>query len=230
MNLYTSRFNDLILTMMRSKTFLKALINADEDPTGAFKKLSYLLANPPYPPETFGNLLLLHCKYQNYDIAAGLLAENSNLTYKYLSQELYDYLDACIMVPTSIEEAYRKFDELSAKNIERLRKFTKLIQDARLARDSELIKTNLKLYDEDLEKYIPILMAQARIYWDRENYPMVEKLFFQVSIYLSIRASVWVSVYLSICVSFYLCVCLSIYLSIYLSYCLSLPQPFCLSV
>ena len=159
---------------------MQALINADEDATGAFKKLSYLLANPPYPPETFGNLLLLHCKYQNYDIAAGLLAENSNLTYKYLSQELYDYLDACIMVPTSIEEAYRKFDELSAKHIERLRKFTKQIQDARLARDSELIKTNLKLYDEDLEKYIPILMAQARIYWDRENYPMVEKLFFQV--------------------------------------------------
>ena len=180
------------------------MINADEDPTGAFKKLSYLLANPPYPPETFGNLLLLHCKYQNYDIAAGLLAENSNLTYKYLSQELYDYLDACIMVPTSIEEAYRKFDELSAKNIERLRKFTKLIQDARLARDSELIKTNLKLYDEDLEKYIPILMAQARIYWDRENYPMVEKLFFQVTHCVSVCLCVSVSVYMSVCLSIYL--------------------------
>ena len=185
------------------------MINADEDPTGAFKKLSYLLANPPYPPETFGNLLLLHCKYQNYDIAAGLLAENSNLTYKYLSQELYDYLDACIMVPTSIEEAYRKFDELSAKNIERLRKFTKLIQDARLARDSELIKTNLKLYDEDLEKYIPILMAQARIYWDRENYPMVEKLFFQVTYCVS----VCVCVCLCVCVSISLYVCLFVYLS-----------------
>lgn len=34
-------------------------------------------------------------------------------------------------------------------------------QDARLARDSELIKTNLKLYDEELEKYIPVLMAQV---------------------------------------------------------------------
>ena len=105
----------------------QALINADEEPTGAFRKLTFLLGNPPYPPETFGNLLLLHCKYQNYDIAAGLLAENSNLTYKYLSQELYDYLDACIMVPTSIEEAYRKFDELSAKHIDRLRKFTKQV-------------------------------------------------------------------------------------------------------
>ena len=31
------------------------------------------------------------------------------------------------MVPTSIEEAYRKFDELSAKHIDRLRKFTKQV-------------------------------------------------------------------------------------------------------
>jgi tetratricopeptide repeat protein 30 len=103
----------------------QAIIYADDDPTTAFKKLTYLISNPPYPPETFGNLLLLHCKYQNYDVAAGLLAENSHLTYKYLSQvrrtsyfpplppphcsvqELYDYLDASIMVPTAPEEAYR---------------------------------------------------------------------------------------------------------------------------
>ena len=156
-----------------------ALIHASEDPTGSFKKLSYLVATPPFPPETFSNLLLLHSKYQHYDIVAGLLAENSNLTYKYLSHELYDYLDACIMLPTSIEEAYRKFDDLSAKYIDKLRKLTKQIQDARLARDNELIKNSLKLYDEELERYIPVLMAQARIYWEKENYPMVEKLFFQ---------------------------------------------------
>jgi tetratricopeptide repeat protein 30 len=79
------------------------------------------------------------------------------------------------MVPTSIEEAYRKFDELSAKHIEKLRKLTKNIQDAKIARDNEVIKNHLKQYDEELEKYIPVLMAQARIYWERENYPMVEK-------------------------------------------------------
>lgn len=28
-------------------------------------------------------------------------------------------------------------------------------------------------------RYIPVLMAQAKIYWDLENYPMVEKLFKQ---------------------------------------------------
>lgn len=168
----------------------QAIIYADDDPTSAFKKLTYLISNPPYPPETFGNLLLLHCKYQNYDIAAGLLAENSHLTYKYLSQELYDYLDASIMVPTAPEEAYRKFDELSAKHIDQLRKLTKQIQDARINRDNELVKNCLKKYDDELEKYIPVLMAQARIYWDRENYPMVEKLFFQSSEFCS-EHEVW---------------------------------------
>lgn len=168
----------------------QALIHSAEDATGSFKKLSYLLANPPYPPETFGNLLLLHCKYQHFDLVAGLLAENSHLTYKYLSQEIYDYLDACIMVPTSIEEAYRKFDELSARYIDKLRKLTKQIQDARLARDNDVIKVTLKLYDEELERYIPVLMAQARIYWERENYPMVEKLFFQSAEFCS-EHDVW---------------------------------------
>lgn len=168
----------------------QALIHVDDDPSGAFKKLSYLLANPPYPPETFGNLLLLHCKYQNYDIAAGLLAENSHLTYKYLSEEIYDYLDASIMVSTSVEEAYRKFDELSTKYIEKLRKLTKSIQDARLNRDNEVIKSTLKLFDDELDKYIPVLMAQARIYWDKENYPMVEKLFFQSAEFCS-EHEVW---------------------------------------
>ena len=87
---------------------------------------------------------------------------------------MYDYIDACIMVPTSIEEAYRKFDELSAKYIERLRRFTKLIQDARLARDNELIKTNIKQYDDELEKYIPVLMAQVccvRVCGHDDKYP-----------------------------------------------------------
>ena len=34
-------------------------------------------------------------------------------------------------------------------------------QDARLARDNEVIKASLKKYDEELERYIPVLMAQV---------------------------------------------------------------------
>jgi len=159
----------------------QALIHMDDDPTVGFRKLNFLLSNPPFPPETFGNLLLLQCKYQYYDLAADVLAENSHLTYneKLLSRELYEFLDATIMVQTSPEEAYRKFDDLTKKHIDQLRKLTKAIQDARIARDNEETKMALKNYDDGLERYIPVLMSQAKIYWDRNNYPMVERIFRQ---------------------------------------------------
>lgn len=38
-----------------------------------------------------------------------------------LSQELYEYLDASIMVSTSPEEAYRKYDDLTNRHIDTLR-------------------------------------------------------------------------------------------------------------
>lgn len=94
------------------------------------------------------------------------------------------------MVHTSPEEAYRKYDELTNKHIGKLRKLTKAIQDARIARDTEQIKSCLKEYDDALERYIPVLMAQARIYWDRENYAMVERLFRQ-SAEFSSEHEVW---------------------------------------
>jgi len=159
----------------------QALIHMDDEPTVGFRKFNFLLANPPFPPETFGNLLLLQCKYQYYDLAADVLAENSHLTYneKLLSRELYEFLDATIMVQTSPEEAYRKFDDLTKKHIDKLRKLTKAIQDARIARDNDATKQALKDYDEGLECYIPVLMSQAKIYWDRGHYPMVERIFRQ---------------------------------------------------
>lgn len=42
---------------------------------------------------------------------------------------------------------------------------------ALLPLQNEAMKATLKLYDEALECYIPVLMGMARIYWDRENYP-----------------------------------------------------------
>ncbi len=63
----------------------QALMNIEQDPSGGFKKLNFLLNNPPFPPETFPNLILLYCKYQHYDLAADILAENTELTYKCLS-------------------------------------------------------------------------------------------------------------------------------------------------
>jgi len=156
-----------------------ALLGMEEDPQGGFRKLNFLIQNPPFPPETFGNLLLLYCKHGLHDLAADVLAENAHLTYSLLSPELYEFLDATIMVHTSPEEAYRKFDDLATRHVDGMRKLTKAIQDARLARDADAVKAALKVYDEALDRYVPVLMSMARIYWDRDHYPMVEKLFRQ---------------------------------------------------
>jgi tetratricopeptide repeat protein 30 len=170
-----------------------ALVNMDQDPTSGFKKLNYLLQNPPFPPETFQNLLLFYCKYGYYDLAADVLAENAHLTWKYLSQRsqsLYDFLDGLITAQTSPAEAYKKFDILAQKHVDELRKLTKQIQVAKSKHDQDGIKQALKNFDEALEEYIPVLMQQAKIYWDIENYPFVEKTFRQSAEFTS-EHEVW---------------------------------------
>lgn len=159
-----------------------ALINMSDDPTNGFKKFNFLLQNPPFPPETFENLLLFYCKYQYFDLAADVLADNPHLAWQYLSrdqQTLYDFLDGLITAQTSPEEAYRKFEVLSKKHVDQLRKLTKKIQDAKTNMEKDAVKQAIRAYDEGIEEYIPVLMAQANIYWEIENYPMVEKLFRQ---------------------------------------------------
>eukprot|EP00439_Symbiodinium_sp_Y106_P053851 s3444_g7.t1 len=161
----------------------QALIEMDEKPTEGFRKLNFLLNQQPSPPETFVNLLLLYCKYSYYDLAADILAENAELTYKNMKPEDYEFLDALILGQSSPEEAYRRFDELSAKHVEMLRKGLpgdvagdepNLLQDARRQRDQTQVKKYLAEFDDALAKYIPVLMGQAKIYWELENYSMVE--------------------------------------------------------
>ncbi|XP_059927074.1 intraflagellar transport protein 70A isoform X1 [Gadus macrocephalus] len=155
----------------------QALLNMERRPSEGFEKLAFLLQQDPFPPVTFGNLLLLYCKYEYFDLAADVLAENAHLTYRFLSPYLYEFLDAMLTCQTAPEEAFRKFDDMNGKLTEQLRKLAKQVQDFRLARDDQGLKKGVQEYDQLLERYIPVLMAQAKIYWSRENFQMVEKIF-----------------------------------------------------
>lgn len=157
-----------------------ALMNMDADPTTGFRKLNFLLNSPPCPPETLGNLLFLYCKFQYYNLAADTLAENRQLLNNCLSEELHKFIEATVLLEKSPAEAYRSFDLLANKHIEGLRKQTKKIQDARWGSDNEKKKETLQEYDMFLEAYMPVLMSQAKIYWDLEHYAQVHKIF-QVS-------------------------------------------------
>ncbi|XP_028310276.1 tetratricopeptide repeat protein 30A-like [Gouania willdenowi] len=155
----------------------QALLNMDSKPSEGFEKLAFLLQQPSFPPVTFRNLLLLYCKHEYYDLAADVLAENTHLTYKFLSSYMYEFLDALLTCQTAPEEAFMKFEEMNGKLTEQLRKLTKQLQEAQMSRDDEVKKKVLQEYDHMQEKYMVVLMAQAKIYWNREHYQMVEKIF-----------------------------------------------------
>ena len=42
----------------------QALMNMETNPTQGFEKLQFLLQQNPFPPETFGNLLINYVKYE----------------------------------------------------------------------------------------------------------------------------------------------------------------------
>lgn len=95
-------------------------------------------------------------------------------------------MDALILAGGgAAEDAYKRFDELAARSVDALRRGTKNIQDARRARDQTQVKKHLAEFDETLGKYVPVLMGQAKIYWQLENYSMVEKIFRQSAEYCS---------------------------------------------
>ncbi|XP_046680975.1 tetratricopeptide repeat protein 30A [Homalodisca vitripennis] len=155
----------------------QALMNMESKPHEGFEKLQFLLQQNPFPPETLGNLLLLYCRYQCFDLAADVLADNTHLTHKYLSPYLYDFLDALITQQSSPEEAYRKFDELASRHTDVLRKATRRVQEARESHNDAAVKKAVTEYEDTLDRYIPVLMSQAKIYWDLEQYWQVENIF-----------------------------------------------------
>ena len=114
------------------------------------------------------------------------MAENASFTYKYLTPYLYDYLDAVITMQTNPEDAYKKFDQMANKFTDTLRKINKSITDSKNSgqgvgkgvgttgggEGSQLVKLESE-YKETLDLYIPVLMSQAKIYWDLELYQQV---------------------------------------------------------
>jgi tetratricopeptide repeat protein 30 len=103
----------------------------------------------------------LYCKYEYFDLAADVLAENAHLTYKYMTPYLYDFIEAKIVHQTSPIEAYRKFDTISSKHTELLRKYTKQVQEARANNEEETIKKHINDYEVILSQ---LIIKKASVY------------------------------------------------------------------
>ncbi|KAM7290653.1 putative tetratricopeptide repeat protein [Ixodes scapularis] len=140
----------------------QALLEADTEPGRALAKLQFLLQEPP---EAFGNLLLLCCRLDQHSLAADLLAEHAALTYRLLPPFLYELLEALLAQHTAPQEAYVKLEALAARQGDRVRQ---LRQQGAPKAHCDAVLT---------ERFLPALMAQARIPWEAKDYALVERLF-----------------------------------------------------
>ena len=143
----------------------------------SFKKLQYLMSDPSssYPPETFANILLLYLQNGYEDLAATLLAENTDLTYELLSEELFQFLDASLLAATSPDDALAQFDGLGKEIAKRIRKASKLVGNAENEGDDVALAAAHSELDDAMSNYLPVLMAMAKIHWEKKDYEAVER-------------------------------------------------------
>ena len=153
-----------------------ALVNIEKDPDDSFKKLNFLLKNPPCPPEALANLLILYCKYEQYELAHDVLSENEDLKSKYLSEEEISYITALSMMRTSKEAAYESLDKLGKIYRDLIEKQHKLMKDNKNNTDKNFFSKIVNSYESILQKYLPVITAQAKIFWDLGNYETVESI------------------------------------------------------
>ncbi|KAK9832763.1 hypothetical protein WJX84_007809 [Apatococcus fuscideae] len=160
-----------------------ALAASEEDTAGCFSRLHHLLTSNCFPAEAFSNLLLLYCSPQHalYDAAADLMAQNPDLVENSVSKDMLQFLDACMLKQRLPDAAFEKFEQLSSKQLEGLHRLIKDLQVARLSRDEIAIRKAILAYGAALEIFIPVLMAQAHIYWEMEDFSQAEALLDQCS-------------------------------------------------
>jgi tetratricopeptide repeat protein 30 len=95
-----------------------------------------------------------YCKYEYYAYAGDLLAENTELAIKTMSQR----------------EAYGKFEGLCKAKADILRRLMRHSED-------EHMQNQLSLeFEATIGELVPLLMCQEKIFWDLGNYQLVELL------------------------------------------------------
>ena len=79
-------------------------------------------------------------------------------------QDLLELLQCLITGKQQPESALQQLDVLAGRHVEGLRGLTKAIQDARLSRNNDAIRTAIQRYDDALERYIPgLLLLNMRL-------------------------------------------------------------------
>ena len=79
---------------------------------------------------------------------------------------------------------------MAGRQINTLRKLAKQVQKGKETHDEPAVKRALNQYDVALEQYISVPMKQAKIYRDRDNFAVVERIFLK-SVEFCNKRNVW---------------------------------------
>lgn len=80
------------------------------------------------------------------------------------------------MIRTSKEAAFESLEKLAKIYRDNITKQFKLIKDYKNSPDKNLFSKILQNYETALQKYLPVITAQAKIFWDLGNYEVVEQI------------------------------------------------------
>jgi tetratricopeptide repeat protein 30 len=153
----------------------QAILDLESSEDDSFKKLTFLLSNPPFPKDTFRNLVTLYCRFGYFDIAADILSDNTHLKFELLEQNMCEYFEAAIIAHVSPEKAAKKFETLVKNAASSLRV---LLKRNRASRDkspqhTQSVSSGIR---SELDFFLAAIMGQARVYWDQDDFDSVEQL------------------------------------------------------
>jgi tetratricopeptide repeat protein 30 len=177
------------------------LSNIEVDP---MQKLDLLLTDASFPPEALANLLLLCIKHGEEALALETFKANRIVAKELLSPDLFAYIQAAILSYSCPDEAYSMLDKTIKDMAPKMKAAKRKLDDAQTASSNNsttrpstssirptttarLLATSLteakQEFEALLENFIPIVMLQTKLFWDRKEYDKAENLLLDHSDY-----------------------------------------------
>jgi tetratricopeptide repeat protein 30 len=150
-----------------------ALFDLEKDTQSSFEKFRFLLANPPFPPVTFQNLLLLYCQHGFSDMASDFIANNLQLSSDLVDEDLIQYTRSLSIVDQ--EEALKQLESLTVDYTETIDSLNNELNKHIDNGNEEMITTVSEKVDGKIFMLLSIVMAHAHIYWKQKDYVAAEQ-------------------------------------------------------
>ena len=176
--------------------------NISEDPAIGMQKLEFLLSNQSFPPEALSNLLTLYTRHGQDDMAAETFETNKHIAKELLPPDVYAYFDAFVMSLSCPEDAGSILEDRLAihtstlKSVKKdLQEITKTISNrpattashrptnaatrpttAAERKEQRVVSDASKETEVVMDRFIPLVMLQCKLYWDKKEYLKAEQL------------------------------------------------------